>query len=206
VFSTSATLRLILSETPFRPEDEDHDQDREHDRLRPVGPRHVPREALVPRLDQADRDGAEDGARQVADAAEHRGGERDQPKLEALVEPHRRRPQRVERPRGAGERAGDEERERDRPVDIDAHDCGRILVLRRRAHRLSLSCPLHEPEECEQHRNGEDHDDQVVPLVVDAADREHVRVREDIGRRHIVRAFPGEADVLDDEAHADRGD
>ena len=42
--------------------------------------------ALVEGLDQADQQRAEHGAGQVADPAEHGGGERDQPELEALVE------------------------------------------------------------------------------------------------------------------------
>src|SRR5436305_1027817 len=77
-------FRRPLAEEALGAEDEDQDEDREHDRLRPVGPRHVPRQALVPRLDQADQRRAEDGAGEVPGAAEHRGRERDQAELEAL--------------------------------------------------------------------------------------------------------------------------
>ena len=117
----SSALRRAFAEEPFGPEDEDQDQDREHDRLGPVGAGRVPVEAFVERLDAADQDRAEHGAGQVADAAEHRGGERDQPELEALVEAHGRHVERVEETCGAGERAGDQERERDRAVDVDTH-------------------------------------------------------------------------------------
>ena len=121
-----------------RAEDEDQDQDREHDRLGPVGARRVPVEPLVEGLDEPDQDGAEHGAGQVADAAEHGGRERDQPELEALVEAHGRHVERVEEAGRARERAGDQERERDRAVHVDAHDRGRVLVLGGRAHRLAL--------------------------------------------------------------------
>ena len=43
------------------------------------------REPLVEPLDEADQHAAEHGAVQVADAAEHGGGERDQAELEAGV-------------------------------------------------------------------------------------------------------------------------
>src|SRR5690348_18427876 len=59
VLSTSATFRRLLSEEPLGTEHEDQDQDREDDRLRPVGARHVPGQSFVPRLDQPDRDGAQ---------------------------------------------------------------------------------------------------------------------------------------------------
>ena len=153
----------------------------------------VPVEPFVERLDQPDQDRAEDGARQVADAAEHGRGERDQPELEALVEAHGRHVERVEQPGGAGERAGDHEGERDRPVDVDAHHRARVHVLGRRAHRLPLPRLLHEVEQHEQDRHRDEHDDHLVPGVVDAADREDLRAREDVGRGDVVRALPDQA-------------
>ena len=118
-------------------------------------PGRVPVQALVERLDQPDQDGAEDGARQVADAAEHGGREGDQPELEALVEPHGRHVERVEKPGRAGERAGDQERERDRAVDVDAHDRRGLLVLRGRAHRLPLARLLDQVGQREQDGHGD---------------------------------------------------
>ena len=79
---------------------------------------------------------AEHGPGKVADAAEHGRGESDQTEREARVEPDRRRVEREDDACRAGERAGDEERERDRPVDVDPHHRRGVLVLRRRAHRL----------------------------------------------------------------------
>ncbi len=169
-------------------------------------PGRVPVEPLVEGLDQPDQDRAEDGARQVADAAQHGGRERDQPELEALVVAHGRHVERVEHPGRARERARDHERERDRPVDVDAHHRARVHVLRGRAHRLPLPRLLHEVEQHQQDRRRHEDDDHLVPGVVDAADREDVRAREDVGRGDVVRAFPDQGDVLDHEAHADRGD
>src|SRR5690348_12773879 len=63
---TSAAFRCPLAQQALWPEDEDEDEDREHDRLRPVAARRVPAQAFVERLDEADAERAEDGARQVA--------------------------------------------------------------------------------------------------------------------------------------------
>src|SRR4029079_17708256 len=89
--ATLATLRSPFAEEALGAEDEDDDQDPEHHRLRPVAARRVPAEPLVEGLDQPDQQGPEDGPREVADAAEHRSGEGDQPELEALVEADRAR-------------------------------------------------------------------------------------------------------------------
>ena len=52
--------------------------------------------------------------------------------------------EREERAGRAGEAAGEEERERDRPVDVDPHHRGGVAILRGRAHRLAPPRPLHE--------------------------------------------------------------
>src|ERR1700722_14481989 len=54
--STSlATFRRSFAEQSLGAEDEDQDQDREDDRLGPVGARRVPGESLIERLDAADQ-------------------------------------------------------------------------------------------------------------------------------------------------------
>ena len=80
------------------------------------------------RLDEPQQQAAHHGAADVADAAEHGGGER----LGALVEPDGvgEREGRTEQEAGsAGECAADDERARDGLVDVDAHQgCGgRVL-------------------------------------------------------------------------------
>ncbi len=67
------------------------------------------------------RQRAEHGACEVADAAEHRGGEGDQTDREARVVADRLVVEREQDARRAGESARDHECERDRPVDVDAH-------------------------------------------------------------------------------------
>src|SRR3954465_4481928 len=118
--ATSASLRRPLAEQALGPEDEDQDQYREHDRLGPVAAG-GPWQAFVERLDEPDTDRAKDRAGQVADSAEHGGRERDQAELESLVVPDVRHVQRVEQAGRARQRAGDQEGEGDRPVDVDPH-------------------------------------------------------------------------------------
>ena len=98
----------------------------------------VPREPFVEGLEEPDQDRAEHGPREVADAPEHGGRERDQAEREPVVEADGRVVEGEDHARGAGEPTGDQERERDRPVDVDAHHGRGVLVLRRRPHRLAL--------------------------------------------------------------------
>src|SRR6266571_1022205 len=84
--ATSGPLGRPLAEQSLRPEDEDHDQDAEDERLGPLRPRAVPAEALVEVLDQTDQERAEHRAGQVADTSEDRGGEREQTEREARAE------------------------------------------------------------------------------------------------------------------------
>ena len=59
------------------------------------------------------------------------------PALEALEVPDRRLVQRVDQAGGAGHHAAEQERQRDRRVDVDAHQARGLGVLRGRAHRLA---------------------------------------------------------------------
>src|SRR5207253_8019475 len=113
-----------FTEESFGPEDEDEDEDREDDRLGPVGAGSVPAEPLVEGLDAADHERAENRTGQIADPAEHGGRERDESELEPLEVSEIRDVQGIDDTGGAGQSAGDQERERDRAVDVDAHDRG----------------------------------------------------------------------------------
>ena len=117
---------------------EDHDQDQDR---RTRSPGSTPgRDAVVgDRLDDADHEAADDRALEVADAAHHGGGERDQAGREALVELDRAVVDRVDQPGRAGEHAAEQERQRDRAVDVDAHQPRGVRVLRGRAHRLAVA-------------------------------------------------------------------
>ena len=90
------------------------------------------------RLDHADDQAADHGALEVADAAHDRRGERDQAGGEALVELDRPVVERVDQARRAGQHAAEQERQRDRAVDVDAHQARGVHVLGGRAHRLAV--------------------------------------------------------------------
>ena len=62
--------------------------------LRPRRAWRVPRETLVEVLDESDQEPAENGARKIADPAQHRSRESDEPEREARVELDRRRSRR----------------------------------------------------------------------------------------------------------------
>ena len=118
--------------------------------------------ALVESLDEADQHAAEHGAGQVADAAEHSGGEGDQAELDAGV---------VVvvwvctymSAGGAGQRAAEGEGERDGPVDVDAHQPGAVLVLGHRPHGLAQLGPLDDVGHQQQQRDGDaDHHEAPV--------------------------------------------
>ena len=190
---------------PSGPEDEDQDQDPEHDRAGPVGAGREPGEALVEGLDEADHERAEDGAGEVADPAEHGGGERDQPELEARVVAHVELEQ-VDDPGGACEGAGERERDGDRPVHVDPHHRRRLRVLRDGAHRLPLLRRADEPGEQDQDGDRDQERGELVPRVGDVADPDRLRARDERRHRVEVDAVERERDVLDDERHADRGD
>jgi hypothetical protein len=166
----------------------------------------VPREALVVGLDEADRHRAEHGARQVADAAENGSGEGDQPELEARVVAHLAEVEGVEEAGGARERARDHERERDGAVDVDPHHRGGVTVLGGRAHRFALLRSQHEPHQREEDGKRHEHDDELLPRVRDAVDREDVAARQDVRDRLVVDVEEADRDVLEDERHADRRD
>jgi len=89
--------------------------------------------ALVEALDESDEDTAEHRAGQAADAAQHGRGERDQAELEAQVVHGGPDDLLVQQAGRAGEATAEGERERDDPVDVDAHQPGRVLVLGDRA-------------------------------------------------------------------------
>src|SRR6185295_18434695 len=99
--------------------------------------------------------------------------------------------------RCAGERAGDEEGEGDRPVDVDAHHRGGVLVLSGCAHRLSLLRVADEPHEDDEHENRDGEYEELVPAIRRAlragAEREDRVVRKGVGwKRYGPRPLPDE--------------
>ncbi len=94
----------------------------------------------------------------------------------------------------------------DRAVDVDAHQARRVRVLRRGAHRLAVLGLADEVEQRDQQRDRDDPGEEVGAHERDAAEVEHLLLGADEVRRRVRRRAPQQADVLQDEGHADRGD
>ena len=118
---------------PCGPEDHDDHQVDEDDRRRPV----VADAVVGDALDDPDDQPAEHGAADVADAAHHRRGERVEAGREALEVPDRGLVERADQAGRARHQAAEQERQRDRRVDVDAHQPRGLRVLRGGAHRLA---------------------------------------------------------------------
>src|SRR5262245_57059144 len=80
-------------------------------------------------LDETDEQSAEHGARQRADSAQHRGSERLDPGHEAVGEAHHAVVHEIHGAGDRGERGRDHESDRHRAVDVDAEQCGHLLIL-----------------------------------------------------------------------------
>ena len=107
-------------------------------------------------------DAAQHGARDVADAAQHRGGEGPQPcgvaddeAGEVVVEPE-------DQPGRTGQRGAEEEGDHDDPVDLDAHHARRLLVLGGRLHRLAHLGVPHEEVQSAHQDEGDDPDQHLA--------------------------------------------
>ena len=156
-------------------------------------------------FDQPDQHAAQHGARNVADAAEHRRGEgskaggiADDEARIIVVEPE-------DKPGGAGQRRAEEEGDEHDPVDIDAHHARRFLVLGGRLHRLAHLGAAHEivEREHEQDRDGpEQHLAQAQHRLADlpAQGRHGIRVVLGLG------AHAEQDDVEQNIGDADGGD
>src|SRR3954466_13043473 len=164
----SSGLPRLLAEQPLRLEDHDQDQVGEHDHGGPV----AADPAVGELLDDPDDEAAEHRAAEVADAAHDGGGERDEAGAEALEEPHLRLVERVDEAGGARQQAAQQERERDRGVDVDAHEPRGLGVLSGRAHRLAEPAARDEGGEQDHERDRDPQRQRVLALEADPADRE----------------------------------
>ncbi len=130
-----------------------------------------------------------------------------QPGGEALEVPDRRLEERVDQAARAGEHAADQEREADRRVDVDAHEARRVGLLRGRAHGLAQPAAGDERRHQEDERERHDHGEQVAVGDRHAEDGDqHVLGVDEVGDALRRASAPEQADVLQDERDADRGD
>jgi hypothetical protein len=171
---------LMLTEDAAGPEDDHHDQDPEQHGLRPLLAREESEATVVERLDDTDQHTTDDGTEQVADTAEHCRRERDEPEAEPGVVTGLAVDLDEHRAGCAGQCAAEDEHVGDHPVYVDAHQQGRVTVLRRGSHGLADLGLLHDPCHQQQQWNGDgDHDD-VLDADLDRADgdralRQHTR-------------------------------
>src|SRR5438128_34469 len=90
---------------------------------------------------------------------------------------------------GAREEGADEERRRDRLVDVDPHEQRGVTVLRGRAHGLPESRAVDEDRQGDHEDDGSDDDDDLLDPERRAEDLEP-RAREDVGVVDVRRALP----------------
>ena len=99
---------------------------------------------------------------QVADATEHRGGERLDADDEPDVELRDLEEEDEEEPGGARHDAAEEEREHHDPVDVHAHERGRLGVLCDRSDAAPEAGAVHELIERHHHDERPHDDDDLV--------------------------------------------
>ena len=125
-----------------------HDQDKKYDSIRQLG-RNV---GLAQVLDDAQQDTAEERTRDRADAAKDRGHERLDAGHGAGCGLQGRIGRAEQRTGHSGQRRADGKGQRDRRVDVDAHQLGSAAVFRHSQHGVACGGVIDEPD---QH----DHDD-----------------------------------------------
>ena len=105
------------------------------------------------RFNHAEKQAAEHGARDIADAAKHSrregfdAGDETHEKVDALRAEHA-----IDHTGGARQESADAEGEHDDPVNVDAHQAGNLFILRDRSHRFADARALDQPVQA-QHQN-----------------------------------------------------
>src|ERR671917_2538374 len=194
--------RRAVPEEARRPEYKDHNQHGEdHDRRPPHAYVLVGHGPYDP-----DEEPSDHRPGQVADAPQHRRRERVEPLLEAYVEDRDAVEEPVHHARGPGEDASQEEGDGDRAVHVDTNHRRRLLVLGNGPHRLPLLGTANEVGERHEQRYRHPDYEEVLPPEDDRVGRQNVRVGDELRERDLGWALPREADVLEDERHADGRD
>ena len=192
---------VVLAEQAGRLEDQDQDQQAEDDRLGPArvdaGSRRWPRRSPIsmpPRnapvmLPMPPITAAVNAHQAAAEALEEPGG--------VVVEA-------VDQAGRAGQRAAEQERQRDRQVDVDAHHRRRLAVLGGRPHRLAQSGAAARTaaarSSAARPATMTNRSLTVNRRRVDARRRrEDVDAREEVGEVDLATPLPEQADVDQDE-------
>src|SRR5215216_4432563 len=194
--------RRAVPEESRWPEHEHQDQHGEDDDRRPpdayvlVG--HGP--------DDPDQEPPDHRPGEVADAPEDRRREGVEPLLETHVEDRDAVEEAVHHARGPGQDASQEEGDGDRAVHVDPDHRRRLLVLGDGPHRLALLGLLYEVREDDEQWHRHRDDEEVLPPEDDCLCRQEVGVGDEVRERYLGGTLPHEADVLEDERHADGRD
>src|SRR5215212_9164303 len=143
---------------------------------------------------------------EVADAPEDRRREGVEPLLETHVEDRDAVEEAVHHARGPGQDASQEESDGDRPVHVDPDHRRRLLVLGDGPHRLALLGLLYEVREDDEQWHRHRDDEEVLPPEDDRLCRQEVGVGDEVRERYLGGTLPHEADILEDERHADGRD
>src|SRR5215208_3346657 len=196
---SSPLHRRPVAEQPLRPEHQHQYQyGEDHDRR--------PLDAYVlvgHRPDDPDQEPPDHRSGEVADAPEDRRGEGVESLLETHIEDRDAVEEAVHHARGSSQDARQEKCDRDRAVHIDPDHRRRLLVLRDGPHRLALFGPLYEVREDDEQRYRHRDNEEILPSEDDRLRRQEVGVGDEVRKRHLGRALPHEADILEDERHAD---
>src|SRR4029077_4903134 len=152
-------LRHPHTKEPGWPENQRQNQDAEDD---DVGPLAATLEvAGDQRDDDADHETANGCAHDVADAPEHRRGKRDEPGPKPLVEPDRLQVEAIDNAACRGQGRADEKGDGCRSIDVDAHQPGRVTVLRGGTHGSTNPRALDELVQGNHQDNGNQDDEDV---------------------------------------------
>ncbi len=163
------------------------------------------------RLQEPEDEPADHGAGNVSDAAEHRRGEGLQAGDEAAVGVDQAVLNAEQHARGTAHGPTDQERERDDPIDIDAHEARRRLILGHRTDRGTGLRAVHDEVQGQEHQQRPADDHERLDRDVDVLGDVEAKV-ESVHRRidEIEGVSPerlDEADeVLQEEGDPDRGD
>ena len=155
-----------------------------------------------------DEHSAEHRAGDAPDAADHGARERLEPGDEAHQLEHAAEDEPRHHARDAREHAADEERDHDRPVDVDADHLRPLAIVGDRPHRAAeLRAP--DPEREDEHHGDrrDDHDD-PDQRDVERADVDAARERDEARRVVVADVGPEQEQhrVLEEDRHAERRD
>src|SRR5579884_3868570 len=161
----SGTVGHPHAEQSAGPQGQHQDQHGEDDRVAPLPAQQVAAEDV----NEPDEETAQAGAEDVADAAQHGGGEGDDAEAETQVPLQQVVVDGVDDRARGGQRRADEEGHRDGAVDVDAAEQRGVAVLRGGPHRLAHAREAHEELQHHHHHHRDEDHEELGPAHPDRA-------------------------------------